>query len=149
MIKLLPLQIILLAFFMNLPIMNAQQQEGLTVYSSINTNVVKLMDTNGVVVKTWNTNQPTRYGMYMAPGGTLIRTCGSGFAIPGAHGGMYNKVQKWKSYLGFHFFYSNLLLASRYSTYAKRKRIGKSSLLQNCCRICSSRRNHDRYSVFL
>lgn len=91
----LPIKFTLLALLMNLQFVNAQQQEGLTVYSANNTNTVRLMDTNGVVVKTWNTNQPTRYGMYMAPGGTLIRTCGTGFTIPGAHGGMYTKVQKW------------------------------------------------------
>ncbi|MBK9284481.1 MAG: aryl-sulfate sulfotransferase [Sphingobacteriaceae bacterium] len=87
----------------------SQQQEGLTVYSLRSSNLVRLIDTSGVIVKTWVTNQPTRYSQYLEPGGVLVRTCGTAYTIPGAHGGMFSHVQKW-DYAG------NLIWNWQYST---------------------------------
>ena len=74
--------------------LNAQQWEGLSVYSLSGGTTACLMDTNGTVVKTWTLNSPTRYSQYLLPGGTLIRTAGTGFSITPTHGGMYTRVQK-------------------------------------------------------
>lgn len=65
---------VLLIFCINLS-SQAQQWDGLTLYSNGNSTTAQLVDTNNVVVKTWSgLSGGTGYSSYLEPGGTLVRS---------------------------------------------------------------------------
>ncbi len=71
----------------------AQQWNGLTLYSTMGTTTVGLLDTNSTLVKTWNVTGGTGYSTHMIPGGTIIRTVNNpGNVLTG--GGMTGRIQK-------------------------------------------------------
>jgi hypothetical protein len=83
--------IMLLALFTQ--VTKAQQWDGLTLYSNMNTAVGYLLDTNSNVVKTWNFTGNTGYSTHMMPGGTLVRTVmNQGNILMG--GGVSGRIQK-------------------------------------------------------
>lgn len=76
----------------------AQQWDGLTLYSNMNSTAGYLMDTNSVNVKTWTFTGGTGYSMHMMPGGDIWRSVSNpGNALMG--GGMTGRIQK-VSYTG-------------------------------------------------
>lgn len=70
----------------------AQQWNGLTLYSNGNATAAYLIDTNNLAVKTWsNLTGGTGYSSYLQPGGTLVRSVkvtNTTFNGGGACGGM-------------------------------------------------------------
>jgi hypothetical protein len=55
--------------------LNAQQWNGLTLFSTQNSTTAKLVDTSGVTVKTWSgLTTSTAYSPYLMPGGILVRS---------------------------------------------------------------------------
>lgn len=71
----------------------AQQYDGLTFYSNMNSAVGYLIDTNSTVVKTYNFTGNTGYSTHFMPGGNFYRTVtNSGNAING--GGVTGRIQK-------------------------------------------------------
>jgi len=78
--------------------LNAQQWNGLTLYSNTGSQIAYLIDTANTVVKTWNfTGGGTGYSTHLAPGGDLYRSVITTNVLSG--GGMTGKIQKW-SYSG-------------------------------------------------
>jgi hypothetical protein len=63
-----------LLFLLSL-VCNAQQWNGLTLYSNSNATSAYLVDTSNVTVKTWSgLSGGTGYSSYLEPGGTLVRS---------------------------------------------------------------------------
>lgn len=72
---------------------NAQQWNGLTLYSNQNSTLGYLIDTNSTVVKTWTFTGNTGYSAHMMPGGDIFRSVNySGNVLTG--GGMTGRIQK-------------------------------------------------------
>lgn len=75
---------------------NAQQWDGLTIYSTSGSTSAYLMDTNSTNVKVWSfTGQGgTGYSTHLTPGGDLWRSVSNtGNVLTG--GGMTGRIQKW------------------------------------------------------
>lgn len=73
---------------------NAQKWNGLTLYSNMGSSIGYLIDTNNIVVKTWNfTGGSTGYSTHMTPGGDVYRSAVGSNVLTG--GGMTGKIQKW------------------------------------------------------
>jgi len=71
----------------------AQQWNGLTYYSNMNSTSGYLMDTNSVNVKTYTFNIGTGYSTHYMPGGNFVRSCQNpGNVLTG--GGMTGRLQK-------------------------------------------------------
>lgn len=71
----------------------AQQYDGLTYYSNMNSAVGYLIDTNSTVVKTYNFSGNTGYATHFTPGGNFFRTVmNTGNSING--GGVTGRIQK-------------------------------------------------------
>lgn len=77
---------------------NAQQWNGLTLYSNMGSTTGYLIDTNSTNVKTWTFTGGTGYSMHMMPGGDIWRSVSNpGNLLVG--GGMTGRIQKL-SYAG-------------------------------------------------
>lgn len=75
---------------------NAQQWNGLTIYSTSGSTSAYLMDTNSTNVKVWSFSGQggTGYSTHLMPGGDLWRTVSNtGNVLTG--GGMTGRIQKW------------------------------------------------------
>jgi hypothetical protein len=74
--------------------LNAQQWNGLTLFSTQNSTTAKLVDTSGVTVKTWSgLTTSTAYSSYLTPGGVLVRSVNVGNSIFNS-GGAAGAIQK-------------------------------------------------------
>ena len=72
---------------------HAQQWNGLTYYSNMNSSNGYLIDTNSVVIKTYTFNIGTGYSTHFSPGGNFVRSCQNpGNILTG--GGMTGRLQK-------------------------------------------------------
>lgn len=74
----------------------AQQYNGWTLTSIMNSTTATLMDTNQVTVKTWSgLTGGTGYSSYLLPGGTLVRSAGGVTKPSGVPGGpTHGRIQK-------------------------------------------------------
>ncbi|MBL7917163.1 MAG: hypothetical protein JNM96_02125, partial [Bacteroidia bacterium] len=89
--------------------LNAQQWDGLTLYSNSGSSSGYLIDTNSTVIKTFTfTGGGTGYSTHMTPGGFVWRSAqNTGNVLTG--GGMTGKIQKYD-------YNSNLLWSYTYSS---------------------------------
>ncbi len=100
---------VLMHFILIAPAAKSQQWGDYTLYATMQGTAAKLLDTNSVVVKTWNfsSTQKTGYSTYLLPGGDLIRTVAKG-GNSFTGGPICGQVQKldWNGNLLWDFIYS-------------------------------------------
>ncbi len=74
--RILIIKLTFLSFFLSIYFSNAQQWGEYTLYSTSNSNIAYLIDTNGTTYHTWTmaSTSKTCYSSYLLPGGTLVRT---------------------------------------------------------------------------
>jgi hypothetical protein len=82
--------LLLLAAFTSL---QAQQWDGLTLYSTGGSTTGYLIDTNSIVVKQFNFTNNTGYSTHMMPGGYIWRSATASNVLVG--GGMTGRIQKY------------------------------------------------------
>lgn len=86
------------------------QQWGLyNFYAAKDGTTAKLVDTAGVLYKTWTFNSASRYSAYLIPGDTIVRT--ASYTVSGAPsgGGVTGKIQKvtWNNTVAWEYNYSS------------------------------------------
>jgi len=84
----------LLSFFFLFAAVNAQQWNGLTLVAPYGTTNPRLVDTNGVTVKTWTVPGLGGYTTYMKPGGIIYRSVVEPPVVTPTFGGMTGQLQK-------------------------------------------------------
>lgn len=103
------INLILISFLFSFATLNAQQWGAYTLYSTQNSNIAYLIDTNGTTYHTWTmaSTAKTCYSSYLLPGGTLLRTVSkSGNSFSG--GPVCGEVQKvdWNGTVTWDYVYS-------------------------------------------
>lgn len=89
--------------------MNAQQWNGLTLVAPYGTTNPRLVDTNGVTVKTWTVPGLGGYTTYMKPGGIIYRSVVEPPVVTPTFGGMTGQLQKidYNNNVLWQFSYNN------------------------------------------